>query len=297
MLSSSPRTISFAQKDYSSLASVGTMVVSVRDTGVGLSEDNLKQLFQEGIQFNANQLQGGQGSGLGLWISKGFVDLHKGSLVASSEGIGRGSQFSMELPVYLSSSTDSIYTQIQDDDMESRCSSCDNIEYTSTSTTSFGWKPPAWASIRVAPMNIDPEPAETPLLPSPASVKVKKTRILVVDDSTPTRKMVCRLLTNAGFECGQAENGQECIGMIQRCGSGELYDVILMDFEMPVLNGPLATEALRNLGYTLPIIGLTGNVLPADKAFFLDKGAQTVLTKPVSVSELKSILESLQSSS
>ena len=82
------------------------MLVSVRDSGVGLSEDNLKQMFREGIQFNANQLQGGQGSGLGLWISKGFVDLHKGSLVASSDGIGRGSKFDMELPVYLSTSAE-----------------------------------------------------------------------------------------------------------------------------------------------------------------------------------------------
>ena len=53
-----------------------------------------------GVQFNANQLQGGKGSGLGLWVSKGFVDRHNGTLVATSDGIGKGSTFTVSLPAY-----------------------------------------------------------------------------------------------------------------------------------------------------------------------------------------------------
>ena len=67
----------------------GTLLVSVTDSGAGLSNDNLKYLFKEGVQFNVNQLQAGGGSGLGLWISKGVVDLHAGVLSASSDGIGK----------------------------------------------------------------------------------------------------------------------------------------------------------------------------------------------------------------
>ena len=55
----------------------GSLVLSVLDTGAGISKQNQLQLFQEGVQFNANQLQAGQGSGLGLWISKGnFIHIY-----------------------------------------------------------------------------------------------------------------------------------------------------------------------------------------------------------------------------
>jgi len=78
----------------------GTFVLSVIDNGVGMSHDQLSQLFLDGMQFNANRLQAGQGSGLGLFISKGIIDSHKGSLTAASEGLQRGSSFTVSLPTY-----------------------------------------------------------------------------------------------------------------------------------------------------------------------------------------------------
>jgi hypothetical protein len=87
------------QEEY---VSSGSLVLSVTDTGAGMSPENLKQLFQEGVQFNANKLQAGQGSGLGLWISQGIVGLHRGKLSATSQGEGFGSTFTLELPVVLS---------------------------------------------------------------------------------------------------------------------------------------------------------------------------------------------------
>jgi signal transduction histidine kinase len=53
------------------LTRAGSLVVTVTDSGAGISKDNQLHLFREGVQFNANQLQAGQGSGLGLWISHG----------------------------------------------------------------------------------------------------------------------------------------------------------------------------------------------------------------------------------
>jgi signal transduction histidine kinase len=53
------------------LTRAGSLVVTVTDSGAGISKDNQLHLFREGVQFNANQLQAGQGSGLGLWISYG----------------------------------------------------------------------------------------------------------------------------------------------------------------------------------------------------------------------------------
>ena len=78
----------------------GSVQISFTDTGAGMSQDQVTRLFNEGIQFNVNELQAGQGSGLGLYISKGFVTQHGGDLAVSSGGIGRGTTFTFSLPLY-----------------------------------------------------------------------------------------------------------------------------------------------------------------------------------------------------
>ena len=79
----------------------GNITVNVVDSGVGMTQDQLANLFQEGRQFNANKLLNGKGSGLGLYISKGIVNQHHGRLLASSGGLEvGGSTFSIELPLY-----------------------------------------------------------------------------------------------------------------------------------------------------------------------------------------------------
>jgi hypothetical protein len=74
--------------------------IEVTDTGVGISSEDQKKLFGQYVQFSAGMLQKGMGSGLGLWISKGIVELHGGKIGAFSEGEGCGSTFFVELPLY-----------------------------------------------------------------------------------------------------------------------------------------------------------------------------------------------------
>ena len=64
----------------------GKLVVVVKDTGAGISESNQKRLFNEIIQFNPEILQAGGGSGLGLWITRGIVDLHNSTIRVYSAG-------------------------------------------------------------------------------------------------------------------------------------------------------------------------------------------------------------------
>ena len=87
----------YEMKDYTS---TGVIIIEVKDTGHGMSVEHLKDLFKEGVQFDVNQLQAGGGSGLGLWISKGIVELHGGQITGESEGIGLGSTFTVMIPVY-----------------------------------------------------------------------------------------------------------------------------------------------------------------------------------------------------
>jgi CheY-like chemotaxis protein len=78
----------------------GSVQIQVIDTGAGMSQEQLAALFRDGIQFNVNELQAGQGSGLGLFIAMGIVKQHGGDLEVSSEGLGRGTTFTCTLPLY-----------------------------------------------------------------------------------------------------------------------------------------------------------------------------------------------------
>ena len=73
----------------------GHFQLRVEDTGVGMTEDQISQLFGEGVQFNTSILQAGKGSGLGLFIAKGLVEQQKGMLGKMSEGIDKGATFTL----------------------------------------------------------------------------------------------------------------------------------------------------------------------------------------------------------
>jgi CheY-like chemotaxis protein len=116
---------------------------------------------------------------------------------------------------------------------------------------------------------------------------------LVVDDSLPNRKMLARLLERSGHTCTLACHGQEAIDIIEADHATLLddathitIDTILMDYEMPILNGPDATKILREKGYNMAIFGVTGNVLKEDVHYFTSMGANKVLSKPVTMAAI-----------
>jgi signal transduction histidine kinase len=147
----------------------GMVVISVKDSGAGLSAENVTRLFQEGVQFNANALQNGDGSGFGLYISKAIMELHEdGDIWAESEGEGLGSTFFMQL----------------------------------------------------TPLALDLTQHETCVV-SESEIIVEECdtvplRILVVDDSQATRKMMVRMLHHDKHECVQAEQGLAAVSEITR---------------------------------------------------------------------------------
>lgn len=102
-----------------SCQSSGKMIVTVKDSGAGMTKEQLKKLFGKGVQFNVNELQHGNGSGLGLYISKGIVEQHEGQLLCDSKGLGCGTSFMMRVPVY-------DFTKQEEEKMETR--SVDNEE-------------------------------------------------------------------------------------------------------------------------------------------------------------------------
>ena len=118
--------------------------------------------------------------------------------------------------------------------------------------------------------------------------------LLVVDDASSNRKMVRRVLDKQRFAVEEAEDGLVAVLKIkQKMERNESpYDVILMDFMMPNMDGPTATSAIRGLGFTGIIIGVTGNHLPEDVLRLTMSGTNTVMSKPLDIDSLTSTISS-----
>ena len=121
-----------------------------------------------------------------------------------------------------------------------------------------------------------------------------KLTVLVVDDASLNRKMLCRLIRPIFLDVAEASDGLKAVNHIR--DSTKKPDIILMDFVMPNMDGPTATKEIRALGYTGMIIGVTGNALPADIELFLHHGANKVITKPLRMEQLYAAIEELHTS-
>lgn len=117
---------------------VGVFRVAVVDSGAGISENNLSKLFGQYVQFHAQELQGGKGSGLGLWISRMIVEMHGGMVGARSDGEGKGTTIFFELPYYeaprnqaiIRNKAQTAIRSLKADDLE--MTNVENVDYTRT---------------------------------------------------------------------------------------------------------------------------------------------------------------------
>ena len=116
-------------------------------------------------------------------------------------------------------------------------------------------------------------------------------RILLVEDNELNRDMLSRRLQRRGYDVVLAVDGQEAITTAETSKP----DVILMDMDLPVLNGWEATRALRNNPgiRDIPVIALTAHALPADRERTIEAGCDAYQSKPVDFPELVSKIEQL----
>ena len=117
-------------------------------------------------------------------------------------------------------------------------------------------------------------------------------RALVVDDSCLNRKMMRRFLNGRCQTTEEASDGREALTEVRTALlAGRPYDVVLMDYNMPNLNGPEAARQLRSIGYSGLIVGITGMTERGDLDAFHAAGVDFVLTKPVNEDELDQLLD------
>jgi PAS domain S-box-containing protein len=127
--------------------------------------------------------------------------------------------------------------------------------------------------------------------------KKRKKRILVAEDNAVNLKLTIRLLKKFGYEADAAENGAEAVRALEK----KTYDLVLMDVQMPKMDGLQATRVIRDetskvLNHKVPIIALTASAMPEDRGKCLEAGMNDYLAKPILPEDLNKIVDDYLSS-
>ena len=229
---------------------------SVRDTGIGLSEEAQDRLFQSFSQADASTTRRFGGTGLGLAISRKLVELMGGGIGVTS-ALGQGSNFWFYLPF--------------------DCPVDPAVPVPPAATIS---PPPALPEPVAAPVPVNSGPTDGP-------------RILLVEDNHINLIVGLSQLKKLGYHQVEiARDGAEAVAAWSR----ERYRVILMDCQMPGMDGFEATRKIRQLEAELnlpatQIVALTASVTRTDRDQCMAAGMNRFVSKPVDESELKAVLE------
>ena len=235
----------------------------ISDTGIGMSKEFQKRIFEPLERENNSTVSKVMGSGLGMSICKGIVDSMGGSMTIDSRQ-GRGSVVTVNLAMRYKG-RESGETQVAD-----------------ISSESTGRETPA---SRYAVFN-----------KADAAVRKKKseTRILVVEDNALNREIAKELLEDEGYLVETAEDGETSINMIRRSDRG-YFDIVLMDIQMPGIDGYEAARSIRkmhdNEHARLPIIAMTANAFEEDMERARSAGMNAYIAKPVEPEAIKLVLE------
>jgi signal transduction histidine kinase/FixJ family two-component response regulator len=278
------------------LGESGKMVeISVRDNGVGISVTDQQKLFKPYIQISAGELQKGRGTGLGLNISKHIIRLHDGNIgVRSLEKIG--SKFFFQIPLIKRTSHLKTTNPTVNPPAPTIPSPTPSILSTLSEEKEGGFdQPPQLLPSMLSSTDSILSPGSVlrePLSPQSIEENFKRLKILVVEDNLPNAKLLKRMLNTWGVTVTQAGNGLEAVAKFAVSSvDSSPFDLVLMDKEMPVMQGDEAIRQIRGLGFQLPIVVLTGNGFEEEMENMMGAGADAFLTKPTNADQLKKTIQ------
>ena len=214
----------------------------VSDTGIGMSEDFLTEIFEAFTREQNTTKSKIAGTGLGMSIVKKYVDLLGGTIEVESE-LGKGSTFTVTLKHKIADESYYVKKHLEE---------------------------------------------------SGISREILKDRsILLAEDNDLNAEIAAVILERAGLKVERVEDGLQCISRITEMPAGT-YDIILMDIQMPKMDGYKATQTIRNLSdqekACIPIIAMTANAFEEDKRAAIAAGMNGHIAKPIQVDKLLSIL-------
>ena len=216
---------------------------TVADNGSGMSEEFQAHMFEEFSRERTSTTSGIQGTGLGLAVTKAYVDMMDGRIECRSR-IGEGTVFTVVLPF--------------------------------------------------APCETDfKAPEASRDLPEDApGFSFSGKRVLLVEDNEMNREIATEILGDAGITVETAVDGSKAVDAVRTHGT-EYYDLILMDIQMPVMDGYEATRTIRSLypDSRLPIIALSANAFAEDRVKSRQAGMNDHIEKPIRLEELFSAIQ------
>ncbi len=238
--------------------------IAVADTGVGMSEEALSSIFEPFRQGDGSMTRAFGGTGLGLTIARRFTRLLGGDLTVSSQP-GVGSVFTATIDAgpaggaLVESLAEAVAARRKRDAPQ---------------------QSPASVECAV------PDPGGS------ADALDANVRMLLAEDGPDNQKLISLIMRKAGFEVDIAENGRVAVQrVLDSFAAGRPYCAILMDIQMPELDGCGATEEIRRQGYRGPIIAVTANTSAENRERALTAGCDEFVTKPVRLKVLMSAIE------
>jgi signal transduction histidine kinase/CheY-like chemotaxis protein len=216
----------------------------VGDTGIGIPEDKLESIFKSFQQSDTSTTRKFGGTGLGLTISKNFVELQGGKMWVESE-VGKGSRFQFVYPCEI----------LEKKAVQSKIDHPNEYEFT--------------------PLNKN---------------------VLLVEDNKLNQFVASQFLNKWSSKVDIANNGLEALHFLSK----KEYDIVLMDIQMPEMNGLDASKEIRNRGskalqHDIPIIALTANAFNETKMEIEEAGMNGFVSKPLSPKDLHSLIVELTS--
>jgi CheY-like chemotaxis protein len=224
------------------------MRFEIADTGIGMTAGELARVFEPFTQADVSTTRHFGGTGLGLSICCRLADMLGGTLSACSTP-AEGSRFFLTIPTGPLAGVPLL---------------------TSAAEAVAAGAPPTSASPR-----------------STDRAVLSGRRILLAEDGPDNQFLISHFLQRAGAEVTVVDNGQLAVdAVLQSEAGGQPYDVILMDVQMPVLDGHAATRQLRRRGCVRPIVAVTAHAMNDDREKSLAAGCDDFVTKPVNYRSL-----------
>ena len=247
----------------------GNYILSVKDNGIGMTPQFAERVFEAFEREKSDTVNEIQGTGLGMAITKKIIDLMGGTIEVRT-ALGVGSEFIVRVEMRLCESADidnkNNINNNNNNNINNNNNNINNINNISDDKSDD--------------LKID--------LQINASACIGK-RLLLVDDIEVNREIAGVALEMRGFEIEEARDGAEAVGKVAASEPG-YYDAVLMDVQMPIMNGYEAARAIRALENAdlarIPIIAMTANAFDEDKKAAFDAGMNGHIAKPINIDQL-----------
>ena len=227
-----------------------TLVFIVKDTGQGMTKEQIDILFDEYTRFNVESNSTIMGAGLGMSITKRLADHMNGKVSVKSE-LGEGSEFTICIP------QQQVGTELCGEELSEKLQNFDFPDLSVSKKSLF------------------------------LREYMPYGKVLVVDDVESNLYVAKGMLQPYELAIETVTDGKQAI---EKTKSGIVYDIIFMDHMMPELDGIETTKIIRDNGYTGAIVALTANALIGRAEMFLQNGFDGFLSKPIDSRELNYIL-------